>query len=329
MRKARYRPPYTVSGRAMGMMAEIGADLERYRILLEGPDGVRLRKVNHVRTLRGTTAIEGNTLSEEQITAILAGKRVSGSRREIAEVECAHRAYLEIEKFDPYSMGDLLKAHGLMTAGLVGRPGKWRNCNVGVVGANGAVCHMAPPWGNVPRLMRELFGWLAESGDPVLVKSCVFHYELEFIHPFPDGNGRMGRLWQTALLGSWRREFYGVPVENIVWAHQAEYYAAIQEATARGDSGPFIDFMLDKILRVLETKGEEGKMAGESAQKSRQKSDQKIADLMRERPEITIAELAEATGLSASGVKKNIRKLKDANRIRRVGPDKGGHWEVA
>lgn len=329
MRKERYRPPYTVSGRAMELMAEIGAALERYRILLEGTDGVRLRKANHIRTLRGTTAIEGNTLTEAEITAILDGKRVAGSRREITEVECAHRAYLAIGEFDPYSVDDLLRAHGLMTAGLVDRPGKWRNCNVGVVGAGGAVYHMAPPWANVPRLMKELFAWLAADGDPVLVKSCVFHYEFEFIHPFPDGNGRTGRLWQTALLGSWRREFYGVPVENIVWAHQREYYAAIRESTARGDSGPFIDFMLGQILRALRSRGGSGGGGhGKSGQKSSQKSDQKIVELMRRTPEITMAGLAEATGLSVSGVKKNIRKLKEANRIRRVGPDKGGHWEV-
>ena len=145
-----YTPPYTVSGKAMNLIAEIAAAVERYRIILEGPDGVRLRKINHVRTIRGTTAIEGNTLTEEQITAILAGKRVAGSSREIAEVKCAHKAYNALEKFNPYSIDDLLKAHGLMTEGLVDRPGEWRNCNVGVMGANGVIHHMAPPWDHVP-----------------------------------------------------------------------------------------------------------------------------------------------------------------------------------
>ena len=187
-----YNPPYTVSGKSMNLIAEIAAAVERYRIILEGPDGVRLRKINHIRTIRGTTAIEGNTLTEEEITAILAGKRVAGSRREINEVKCAHNAYVEIEKFNPYSMDDLLKAHGIMTDGLVDRPGKWRNCNVGVMGANGEIHHMAPPWDHVPFLMKDLFDWLSASDDPVLVKSCVFHYEFEFIHPFPDGNGRTG-----------------------------------------------------------------------------------------------------------------------------------------
>ena len=196
-----YIPPYKVSGKAMNLIAEIAAAIERYRIILEGPDGVRLRKINHIRTIRGTTAIEGNTLTEEQITAILAGKRVSGTQREIDEVKGAHAAYEAIESFNPYSIDDLLKAHGLMTKGLVDRPGKFRNCNVGVMDGAGNVVHMAPPFANVPSLVKDLFAWLADSEDPVLIKSCVFHYEFEFIHPFQDGNGRTGRYWQTAILG--------------------------------------------------------------------------------------------------------------------------------
>lgn len=325
----KYIPPYKVSGKAMNLIAEIAAAIERYRIILEGPDGVRLRKINHIRTIRGTTAIEGNTLTEAQITDILAGKRVAGPQREIDEVRGAHAAYEAIESFNPYSVDDLLKAHGLMTKGLVDRPGKFRNCNVGVMDGAGNVVHMAPPFANVPSLVKDLFAWLSDSEDPVLIKSCVFHYEFEFIHPFPDGNGRTGRLWQTALLGSWRNEFYGAPVENIVWAHQQEYYHAIRTSTSVGECGPFIDFMLDKILRTLNAKGKAYGATGEkSSQKSSQKSDQKILSIMKSMPDITMSEIANATGLSIAGVKKNIRKLKDANLIRRVGPDKGGHWEV-
>ena len=351
-KKQNYKPPYTVSGKAMTLMTEIAAAVERYRIAMEGPDGIRLRKINHIRTIRGTTAIEGNTLTEDQITALLSGKRVAGTKREIAEVKCAHRAYEAIETFNPYVMNDLLKAHGLMTDGLVDRPGEWRTQGVGVVNGHGQVLHMAPPWQRVPALMGDLFDWLNESEDPVLIKSCVFHYEFEFIHPFPDGNGRTGRLWQTALLGKWRPEFYAAPVENIVWAHQREYYAAIRKASADGDSGPFIDFMLDKILRTLKAKGrayeaslksDQKKRVGsdqknikESDQKTARKgdqkrtgrSDQKIWEIMKELPGVTIAELMDALDMSESGVKKVIRQLKDANLIRRVGPDKGGHGEA-
>lgn len=333
MSSEKYIPPYRVSGKAMNLIAEIAAAVERYRIILEGQNGVRLRKINHVRTIRGTTAIEGNTLTEAQITAVLAGKHVAGLQREIDEVKGAHAAYEAIASFNPYSMDDLLKAHGLMTKGLVDRDGKFRNCNV---------VHMAPPFANVPSLVKDLFAWLSDSEDPVLVKSCVFHYEFEFIHPFPDGNRRIGRLWQTALLGSWRNEFYGAPVENIVWAHQQEYYQAIRASSAAGECGPFIDFMLDKILRTLKAKGKAYEIAAAgSAIRTRKKTDkktiektdkktgQKILSIMKSMPDITLAELANATGLSVAGVRWNIRKLKDANLVRRVGPDKGGHWEAA
>ena len=202
---------------------------------------------------------------------------------------------------------------------------------------------MAPPWDRVPGLMSDLFAWLADSEDPVLVKSCVFHYEFEFIHPFPDGNGRTGRLWQTALLGSWRNEFYGAPVENIVWAHQQEYYQAIRASTASGECGPFIDFMLDKILRTLKAKAYETatmasdtkgspkttkKTTRKTTKKTNVNSRVKILSVMKSMPDVTLAELANATGLSVDGVRWNIRQLKDENLVRRVGPDKGGHWEV-
>jgi len=204
---------------------------------------------------------------------------------------------------------------------------------------------MAPPFSNVPSLVKDLFAWLADSEDPVLIKICVFHYEFEFIHPFPDGNGRTGRLWQTALLGSWRNEFYGAPVENIVWAHQQEYYQAIRASTAAGECGPFIDFMLDKILRTLKAKGKAYEIAAaetdkkttkkttekttkKTTEKTTKKTTEKIMSVMKSMPDVTLAELANATGLSVDGVRWNIRKLKDANLIRRIGPDKGGHWEV-
>ena len=141
MSSSKYIPMYKVSGRAMNLIAEIAAAIERYRIILEGPDGVRLRKINHIRTIRGTTAIEGNTLTEAQITAILAGKRIAGPQREIDEVKGAHAAYEAIGSFNPYSVDDLLKAHGLMTKGLVDCPGKFRNCNVGVMDGASLATH--------------------------------------------------------------------------------------------------------------------------------------------------------------------------------------------
>ena len=179
----------------------------------------------------------------------------------------------------------------------------------------------------------DLFEWLSESDEPVLVKSCIFHWCFEDIHPFTDGNGRTGRLWQTALLGSWNPLFYAAPIENVVWAHQTEYYAAIRAVEENGgDLAPFVEFMLDKILRTLKARGEayelDGKSREKSRDKSRVKSRDKILSLLARQPDLTQAEMADAIGLSVKGVEKIIRQLKDANLIRREGGKKFGRWEV-
>ena len=323
-----YIPPYKVSGKAMNLIAEIAAAIERYRIILEGPDGVRLRKINHIRTIRGTTAIEGNTLTEEQITAILAGKRVSGPQREIDEVKGAHAAYEAIESFNPYSIDDLLKAHGLMTKGLVDRPGKFRNCNVGVMDGAGNVVHMAPPFANVPSLVKDLFAWLADSEDPVLIKSCVFHYEFEFIHPFQDGNGRTGRYWQTAILGKWRSAFYAAPIENIVWENQSGYYLAIRRSTLLGNSEPFIDFMLERILQTIKGKGEELKNVGVNVGVKLSARERDLLELLRLDGTLTAARIAETYSISTRQAERLLTGLKKKGFLVRKGSDKGGHWEI-
>ena len=185
--------------------------------------------------------------------------------------------------------------------------------------------HLAPRFELVPGLMDDLFAWLDESEEPVLVKSCVFHWCFEDIHPFPDGNGRMGRLWQTALLGSWNPLFYAAPIENIVWAHQAEYYAAIRAVEENGlDCAPFVEFMLVKILRTLKAKGE----SVDADARSRDKSRDKVLRLLREKPDLRQVELAEALGLSVKAIEKIVRQLKDANMIRRAGGKKFCRWEV-
>ena len=319
---------FTASGRVLRLVMDIAAALERYKIVMEGPEGVRLRKLNRIRTVRGTTAIEGNTLTEAQVTAILAGKRVAGSKREIDEVKGAFAAYAAVEGLDSLSPKDLLKAHALMTMGLVDRPGKWRNCNVGVFNAQGKAMHHAPPWDQVPLLMKDLFDWLKRSKEVPLVKSCIFHFVFETIHPFSDGNGRLGRLWQTAILGRWDPLFYAAPVENMVYSHQRQYYRALHRSQVAGDAAPFVEFMLEVILRTIKAKGEL-KGREKSREKSRGKSREKILSLLRSNPTLTQSSLARHLGLSVKAIEKNIRILKDAQRLRRIGPDKGGHWEVA
>ena len=318
-----YKPPFTVSPKAINLIANISSQIERYAIKMEQGDTLRLRRANRIKTIHSSLAIEGNTLSEGEVQAVLEGKTVVAPIKEIQEVRNAIKTYELYPKLNPFSIQDLLLAHGTMMAGLVDEAGMFRKGGVGVFDGDKPV-HIAPQADRVRDLMNDLFVWLENADDHLLIKSCVFHYEFEFIHPFPDGNGRTGRLWQTALLGSWRNEFYGAPVENIVWAHQREYYDAIRESAGKGDSGPFIDFMLDKILRTLKAKGE----AYEVLNKSRDKSRDKALRIIREQPDITQAELALALGLSVKGIEKIIRQLKDANAIRRVGGKKMGSWEV-
>lgn len=211
---------------------------------------LRLRRINRIRTIRGSLAIEGNTLSEEQITAILDGKRVVAPPREIQEVRNAVAAYDRFEQWRPEVEADLLEAHRILMTGLIDEAGTYRRGGVGVM-AGRRVIHTAPPADRVPALMSDLFKWLAAGDAHPLVTSSVFHYEFEFIHPFADGNGRMGRLWQTLILTHWNRLFADLPVESLVFEHQAEYYQALQESTNQTDSAPFIEFMLKMILDAV------------------------------------------------------------------------------
>lgn len=245
-----YRPPFSLTGEIVTRVAEIGEMLGRFEMRLEREDLLRLRRINRIRTVTGSLAIEGNTLSEVQITAILDGKRIIAPPREIQEARNALAAYEHMPAWNPLQETDLLDAHRLLMLGLLDSAGSYRPGGVGVM-AGDRVLHMAPPARQVPRLMGDLLAWLAATEDHPLIASSVFHYEFEFIHPFADGNGRMGRLWQTLLLTHWRPLFAHLPVESLVHRHQADYYRAIQLSTERTDSAPFIGFMLDMIRDAL------------------------------------------------------------------------------
>lgn len=320
---------FVPSEKTLRLVMEIAAALERYRIVMEGPSGVYLRKLNHIRTIRGTTAIEGNTLSEEEVTAIIAGKRVVGSRREIDEIKGAHAAYSKISEFNPLDSSALLKAHAIMTKNLVKSPGKWRKCNVGVFNARGEAMHHAPPWDHVPFLMNDLFKWLKRSKEVPLVKSCIFHFVFETIHPFSDGNGRIGRFWQTVILGKWNRLFYALPIENMVLTHQRKYYKSLNESQKKSDAGAFVDFMLDMIFRTLKAKDDLKGGKKKVVSKGGKKTTEKLIEMMRKNPKVTLAEMVSELGISRSAIQKHILRLKGAQIVRRVGPDKGGEWKVS
>jgi Fic family protein len=249
---SKYQPPYTITQAILNLVAKISEIVGRLTVLDDDAKFLRLRRINRIRTIRGSLAIEGNTLSETQITAILDGRRVIAPPREVQEVLNAIAAYDRFGQWQPEVKKELLEAHSILMAGLIDEAGAYRRGGVGVM-AGTQVIHMAPPPDLVPKLMDDLFRWLATSDAHPLITSSVFHYEFEFIHPFADGNGRMGRLWQSLILARWNPLFADIPVESLVFAHQAEYYQALQESTHRTDSAPFIEFMLRMILDAVTT----------------------------------------------------------------------------
>ena len=336
-----YIPPFTVSAEAINLIAEISAQIERYAIRLEQEDGLRLRKVNRIKTIHSSLAIEGNTLSEDQVRDIIDGKNVVAPIKEIQEVKNAIKTYEMYPTLDAFKEKDLLKAHGVMMQALVDNPGQYRCGGVGVFGEKGLV-HLAPPADRVPMLMGDLFDWLKHSKDHLLIRSCVFHFEFEFIHPFIDGNGRTGRLWQSLILGKQHPLFEHLPVENMVYANQQAYYDAITASTNAGQSGPFIDFMLNEIYKTLKAhQGEELPLSDTDSidKKFGVKfgvkfgikfgvNEKRLLILLDETPGMPAQEIADYTGISKRGVEKQLKKLKDAGVLKRQGSDKNGMWII-
>jgi len=247
-----YQPPYTITPEILNRVAAISEAIGRLTMFADQARALRLRRINRIRTIHGSLAIEGNSLSEAQITAILEGKRVIAPPREVQEVRNALAAYDRFDTWMPEAEKDLLEAHRVLMSGLIDGAGGYRRGGVGVM-ADQQVIHLAPPADRVPHLMADLFGWLVATDAHPLIASSIFHYEFEFIHSFADGNGRMGRLWQSLILTRWNPLFTDIPVENLIFEHQAEYYQALQESTRQTDSAPFIAFMLRMILDAVTT----------------------------------------------------------------------------
>ncbi|MCL2061578.1 MAG: Fic family protein [Firmicutes bacterium] len=247
-----YIPPFILNDEMLEAVTEIVEMLGRISNIGNLDKLPSLRRAGRIKSIHSSLAIEKNTLTIEQVTDIINGKRVLGPPNEIQEVKNAYDAYKEIETLDPISVKDLLKIHGIMMRSLVDNSGAFRTGQVGVFDSDGKVIHMAPPALNVPSLIGGLFEWLKSSKAHPLIKSSVFHYEFEFIHPFPDGNGRMGRLWQTIILSAWKPVFAWIPIESMVKERQQEYYNAIAASTSLGSSNPFIMFMLKAIADAVE-----------------------------------------------------------------------------
>jgi len=246
-----YQPPYTITPSIISLIAEISENLGRLAAIEEREPSLRLRRINRIRTIQGSLAIEGNTLTEEQITAVLEGKSVIAPPSEVQEARNAIQAYDCLIGWEATKQNDLLEAHQTLMRGMIDDAGRFRHSGVGVMQGSDVI-HVAPPADRVEGLMIDLLGWLNDCEEHPLIASSVFHYEFEFIHPFTDGNGRMGRLWQTLILSHWKPIFAYLPVESMVYAHQADYYKALEKSTAHTDCAPFIEFVLRMILHACQ-----------------------------------------------------------------------------
>jgi len=244
-------PPFELTNQIVAAVAEIAELVGRLTSTARLSASPALRRSNRIKTVYGSLAIEQNTLTLDQVTAVLEGKRVLAPPKDIAEVRNAFEIYERLETLDPYSIDDLLAAHGVMMRGLEREAGEFRSGPVGVVNQAGQIVHFGTLPQYVPEAVANLLDWVRSSDLPMLIRGCVFHYEFELIHPFADGNGRMGRLWHTLLLSKWNPMFAWLPVESIVHDRQREYYEAIHASNAAASSTAFIEFMLSSIKASL------------------------------------------------------------------------------
>lgn len=243
------KPPFTLTNTMLHQVIEISRVLGILEFSVKSD--LKLRKENRIKSIHSSLAIENNSLTEKQVTDIIDGKRVLGDPKEIREVKNAYDAYEEILTLDPYRQKDFLKAHRLLTAGIVNEAGKYRSRDIGIFDEIGNVVHMGARPQYLQALMDDLFAWGKNDNTPELIKSCVFHYEIETIHPFADGNGRMGRLWQTVILANWNPIFAWIPIETLIYENQRDYYKVLEQVDQETNSNRFIEFMLAIILKTL------------------------------------------------------------------------------
>ena len=331
-----YKPPFDITPEMLHLISEISEQVGIINMRLgDNAPSPQLRKKSQIKTIHSSLAIEHNSLSLKQVTDIIDGKRVLGAPDEIQEVKNAIEAYRLMPELDAFKEKDLLKAHRLMMKDLVKQAGQYRQEGVGVFDGNGNCLHMAPPADRVPQLMGDLFQWVKTTKEHPLIHSCVFHYEFEFIHPFIDGNGRMGRFWQTMLLSRWKGIFAWLPVETIVKEHQQEYYNVIAKCDAAGNSTAFVEFMLKCLLDAMENyEGDENNVPNKVQDKVQDKfpevsqSTWDVLAIIQHNPKSTVTDICSKKGLKERQVYKHISVLKSLGIIVRVGSNKTGYWKV-
>ena len=317
----RYIPPFTMTYEITNLVIEIAEITGAMTVSEQLSKNPKLRRVNRVRSIHSSLAIEQNSLTKEQVSDIIDGKRVLGAPQDIREVQNAYEAYEIMTKLNPYSVKDLLKAHKIMMGGLVKEAGVFRSKGVGVY-AGEQLIHAGTPANYVPGLIGQLFDWLKKSNLHPLIKGCIFHYEFEFIHPFVDGNGRLGRLWHTLILAKWQEFFLWIPIETIIHKRQDDYYKALNASNAVSESTIFVQYMLLLIRDLLKELSHNGVMNKEKT------LDEKLFGLLKENGNQSAAELAEIVGSSPRTVQRALKRLMSDGKIEHVGSNRFGHYVI-
>ena len=318
------KPHFEITNAMIDHVAEIAELVGRLTSTNQLSANPTLRRTNRIRTIHGSLAIEQNTLTLEQVTAVLNGKTVLAPPKDIAEVKNAYEIYERLDELDPYSVDDLLTAHGIMTRELVDESGVFRSKPVGVVDQEGHVLHFGTLPQYVPDLVMELLDWVKNSDVHMLIRSCVFHYEFELIHPFADGNGRVGRLWHTLLLSKWNLAFAWLPVESIIHDRQQEYYEAINASNDAGESTVFIEFMLSAIkASLIDAINTSDEMSDGVMDKATMRWN-KIEAYLKMHDYIMNADVRALCGVSAATANRILTGLSiDGKLVKR---HEGGHW---
>lgn len=313
-----YSPPFTFTesiGNLLGAIGEkVGALSATARTSLDS----RRRRENRISTIHSSLAIEQSTLTLEQVSDVIDGKPVLGPQQDIVEAKNAYVAYQLLPTLDPTDVDDLLTTHRVMMTNLVAEAGVFRSRNAGVY-SDGKLIHAGSPAQYVPGLVQDLFQWLKRTELHPVVASSIFHYEFEFIHPFADGNGRMGRLWQTLILSRWHQFLQWVPIESMIHRRQSDYYAALNDSNSAADSARFVEFMLQVIDSALEEQSHTPTQAEPAT---------RILWLLSENPKMTIKGLAERLELSQRQVQRYLQELQEHKKLSRQGSNRYGTWVV-
>ncbi|MBR2836381.1 MAG: Fic family protein [Coriobacteriales bacterium] len=329
-----YIPPFNNTSKMIRLVAEIAESITQVEFSESLSPNPLLRRENRIKTIHSSLVIEANALTLDQVTAVLNGKHVLAPPKDIREVQNAYEAYDALQDMNPYSVDDLLKAHGIMMAGLVQDAGKFRSGNVGVFDGD-TLIHAGTPARYVPEVIHDLFTWIRDAEDHPLIKSSVFHFEFEYIHPFSDGNGRTGRMWHSLLLRRWRPIFSWLPVETLVHRNQQAYYDALGDSEKTGDSTPFIELMLkiidDTLKDVIDQQrraSKDGTNNGTKSGTNEMTASDILLELIRMNPQISVQEMCEQTEKSRRQVQRLLDSLKQAGKIERIGSPRNGYWKA-